>query len=316
MKQYIYDQRKGVHIIDLVKTLSKLDKAVTALESVSDEGNILFVGTKGQAASVIENVAKENGAFYITKRWPGGLFTNFNVIKKSVDRLIDMEERNAAGAEDLVKKEKLMLEREIERQDKIYEGIKFMDKLPKMLVVVDSKLEKNAIKEAKLAKIPVIALLDTNCDPDLVDYPIPANDDSIRSITLFVELFGEAVKGGKKTDSLKNLRKNYDTKLEATKKEYQAEVDRRAAMEEQERERMKSLREGATEKRVVRVVEKATPTTVVKKIEELGFSTRTEKALVQAKLSMADLKGKTKTELTEIEGIGPKSADEIIKALK
>lgn len=341
MKQYIYDSRNGVHIIDLIKTMQLLKKAIKALEEVGDEGNILFVGTKGQAASIIENTAKEVGAFYITKRWPGGLFTNFSVIKKSIDRLVRMEEQKADGSEGLVKKEKLMLERDITRQNKIYEGVKFMDKLPKMLVVVDSRLEKIAMKEAKIAGVPVVALLDTNCDPALADFPIPANDDSIKSITLFVELFGRAVGTGKKAAALKALRKNYDAKLLATEATFNAEQERLVAMEEQEKARMKAMRDGKIAK-TVRVVEKKKTLKIEKKadkvakaaksekkavkvtkkapgasLDTLGLPTRTTNALTVAGIkTSADLTGAKKEDLVAMKGIGDKAADDILKAVK
>lgn len=188
MKKYIYETRNGIHIIDLIKTRKLLKDALKSLSEVVDKGNVLIVGTKGQAAGLIEKSALESGAYYITKRWPGGLFTNFDYIKKSTQTLVKMEEQLAAGGIGLVKKERLLMERQVQRMNKIYEGIKFMDELPKMLIVIDSKVEKNTIKEAIISDIPVLALIDTNCDPDLVDYPIPANDDSIKSINLFVDL--------------------------------------------------------------------------------------------------------------------------------
>ena len=184
-----------------------LEKALIAIEEASNKGYVLFVGTKGQAATIVQKKADEVGAFYINKRWPGGLFTNFNVLKKGIFNLIKMEESLASGGKDLVKKEILMMEREVERMNKVYEGIKFMDKLPALVIVIDSKVEKNAIAEARIAGIPTVALVDTNCDPDIVDYPIPANDDSLKSINLFVDLFGKAIANGKKSEGLIALRK-------------------------------------------------------------------------------------------------------------
>jgi small subunit ribosomal protein S2 len=258
MDKYIYDERNGVHIIDLVKTLDMLEVTLKKLGELAQKGNVLIVGTKGQAASVIQKMAEENGAFYINKRWPGGLFTNFNTIKRSLHVLVSMEEKLARGGDGLVKKEILMMQRDVDRLNKIYEGIKFMDQLPTVVIVVDSKVEKNAIKEAKIANIPIVALIDTNCDPDIIEYPIPANDDSIKSITLFVELFGKAIKGTKKADAIVSLRNTHKAKLATLKQAHEEEVERLAKMEEDERNRLKALREGVLDAKttgtVVRVV--------------------------------------------------------------
>lgn len=333
MNGYIHEQRNGVHIIDIVKTRKLLGNALEKLNSIVDTGNVLMVGTKGQAAGIIEETAKEVGAFYITKRWPGGLFTNFDVVKKSVQNLVKMEEALASGGEGLVKKEILQMETEVQRLNKVYEGIKFMDELPKAIIVIDSKVEKNTINEANIAGIPVIALIDTNCDPDIVEYPVPANDDSIKSIALFVGLFAEVIKEGKKSQSLVALRKNYYASLESMRKKFEEEKERQERMLEEERLRMKAMREGKAETvstGVVRVVKKqknieddyeaAQALKAVsnsRKIEDLGLSARVEKALREAGLeTVEDLSGKTKEDLMVVKGIGEKTVDEILKAIK
>ena len=333
MRKYIYEVRNGVHIIDIVKSRKLLSEALDKLGGVVDRGNVLIVGTKGQASGVVEKMAKESGAFYITKRWPGGLFTNFEVIKKSIQELIKMEERLASGGEGLVKKEILLAQRDADRLNKIYEGIKFMDELPKALIVVDSMVEKNAIKEARKAGIPIIALVDTNCDPDLVDYPIPANDDSIKSITLYITLFGNIIKQGKKSESLISLRKNHTANLENLKLKYTQEKERQEKMEEDERLRMKAMREGKVTSQttgVVRVLKKeknieaefaaaeaVKAETNSKRIEDLGLSVKVEKALKEAGLNTVDdIMGKEKEELLGIKGIGEKTVEEILKAIK
>jgi small subunit ribosomal protein S2 len=334
MKKYIYEERNGVHIIDLVKSRALLEKALAAIEKASNEGYILFVGTKGQAATIIQKKAEEVGAFYINQRWPGGLFTNYDILKKSVSNLIKMEEELAQGGENLVKKEILMLEREVERLNRLYEGIKFMDRLPSLVIVIDSKVEDIAIKEARIANIPIVALVDTNCDPELVDYPIPANDDSLKSISLYVDLFGKAIEKGHKSEGLISLRKNHEANLQRLKEEYIAEKERQSRMEEQERLRMKALREGKTSSKgtsgVVRVVKKeknieddikAAEAVKAQKdatsIEELNLGTRTENALKDAGIkNIEGLSGKKKEDLMEISGIGEKSAEEILEAIK
>jgi len=355
MEQYIYETRNGVHIIDIIKSRKMLKKALEELSNVVDKGNVLIVGTKGQAAGTIKKVAKEAGAFYIIKRWPGGLFTNFDTIKKSVQHLVKMEEELAAGGKDLVKKEILLMQRDVERLNKVYEGIKFMDELPKAIIVIDSMVEKNAISESNIAGVPIIALIDTNCDPRLVDYPIPANDDSIKSINLFVNLFSKVIKPGKKPEALRALRKNHSANLENMQREYLDEKERQEKMEEEDRLRMKALREGkisVATTGVVRVlkkeknldddfaaaeavkkeetskkkeVKKKTPKKketskkkeISTKIEDMGFSTRVENALVDVGFKkIEELKGKSKEDLLEISGIGEKSAEEILKNIK
>jgi len=333
MSKYIYEIRNGIHIIDVVKSRKLLSTALEQLGNEVDRGSVLIVGTKGQAAGIIEKMAQEVGAFYVTKRWPGGLFTNFDAIKGSVQTLVKMEEKLASGGEGLVKKEVLLMQRNVERLNKIYEGIKFMDELPKFLVVIDSMVEKNAINEARIAGIPIIALIDTNCDPDLVDFPIPANDDSIKSINLYVNLFGDIIKQGKKSSSLVALRKNHKANLESMLLKFNQEEERREKMEEEERLRLKAMREGkvtSSTTGVVRVLKKeknieadfekavAVKDEVnSKKIEDLGLSARVEKALQSKGFStLDDLVGKSKDELLAIDGVGPKAVEEILKAIK
>lgn len=333
MSKYIYEVRNGIHIIDIVESRRLLSRALDELGKVVDKGNVLIVGTKGQAAGVVEKMAQEAGAFYITKRWPGGLFTNFDAIKSSVQSLVKMEEQLASGGEGLVKKEVLLMKNNVERLNKIYEGIKFMDELPQFLIVVDSMVEKNAINEARIAGIPVIALVDTNCDPDLVEYPIPANDDSIKSISLYVNLFGEVIRQGKKSASLTALRKNHKANLESLRFKYEQEKERQEKMEEDERLRLKAMREGKVTSAttgVVRVLKKeknleeefaaaeaVKAETSSKKIEDLGLTARVEKALLESGLkTIDDLVGKSKEDLVKIKGIGEKAAEEIIKAIK
>lgn len=333
MKKYIYEIRNGIHIIDLIKTRELLKTTLASLNDIVDKGNVLIVGTKGQAAGLVEKVAKESGAFYITKRWPGGLFTNFEHMRKSIQELVKMEEELASGGKNLVKKEILLMERQVERLNRVYEGIKFMDELPKMVIVIDSKVEKNAIKEARIVGIPILALIDTNCDPDLVEYPIPANDDSIKSISLFISLFNDVIKGGKKSESLRALRVNHEANLKNLKAKYLDEKERQEKMEEEERLRMKAMREGKTDVQttgVVRVVKKEknieeeyAAAEAVKaesnsrKIEDLGLSARVEKALISSGVqTVEDLTGKTKDDLISIKGIGEKAAEEILKAIK
>jgi small subunit ribosomal protein S2 len=318
MEEYIYDERAGVHIIDIIKTIDCLKVALLKIEEVSEMGNVLFVGTKGQAASIVEKVARESGAFYINNRWPGGLFTNFDVVKKGIERLVVLEDILASGAEGYVKKEQLLMEREVDRLNRLYGGIKLMEKLPKLVIVVDSMFEKITIREAKKAGVPIVALLDTNCDPTTVDYPIPANDDSIKSITLFLELFGEAVKTGKRSKSLLELRKNYEAELNVKKMEYENKIAREKALKDEEQQRIKRLKVGVVaevKEPEKKVVKKADP--LEKDILDLGLGARVEKALqAEGILTLEDLKSKKEKDLLEVKGLGEKTIKEIISKIK
>ncbi|MGI6484604.1 MAG: 30S ribosomal protein S2 [Candidatus Dojkabacteria bacterium] len=334
MEKYIYEVRNGIHIIDLVKTLDMLEEALTKLEGFANKGNILIVGTKGQAATIVEEVAKKSGMFYVNRRWPGGLFTNFDGIKKSVQSLVKMEEEIARGGKGLVKKEILLLQRDAERLNRMYNGIKFMDKLPEAVIVIDSEVEKNAIKEARNMHIPIISLIDTNSNPDIIDYPIPANDDSLKSISLFVNLFGDVVGKSKNSLSVISLRRDNEAMLAKLAKDAQEEKERQAKMEEEDRERMKALREGkvsaGASASVIRVVKKEKDIDAeIKKAEEvkekedkkgmddLGLSARIVKALGEAGIkSVSALKKMSKDELLEIKGIGEKAVKDIQKAIK
>ena len=331
MKQYIYEERNGIHIIDLVKTQELLKEAAEALDKYAEKGNILLVGTKGQAASIVERIATEKGAFYVNKRWPGGLFTNFDTVKKSIQGLVKMEENLARGGENLVKKERLLMQREAEKLDHIYKGIKFMDQLPEAIIVIDSKVERLAIKEARIARIPIIAIVDTNSNPDVIDYPIPANDDSLKSIALILDVLGDVIGKSKKGESIIALRNTHSATLETLSRQYSEEKERQAKMEEEERERMKALRDGKVAESkgtVVRVVKKDISAEIAaaeeakkkadsKSIEDLGLSMRTVKVLEENGIkNVSDISGKTKEDLMGLKGIGEKAAMDILKSLK
>jgi small subunit ribosomal protein S2 len=195
MKPFIFDARNGIHIIDLSKTLNQLEAACNFLSStVSKGGRVLFVGTKKQAQQAVKETAKECGQFYVTERWLGGTLTNFNTIKRSIARLKQIEKMEADGSINVyVKQEQSMIRREAARQVKFFDGIRSMDKHPSAMFVVDIKREHNAVAEARRLKIPVVAVVDTNCDPDLVEYPIAGNDDAIRSVRMILATIGQTI---------------------------------------------------------------------------------------------------------------------------
>jgi len=198
MGPYIFTERNGVHIIDLQKTLTALEQAVKVTrETVANGGTILFVGTKQQAQEVIAHEAQRCGMPYVNQRWLGGTLTNWRTIRRRIDDLLELEERQARGDfERLTKLEALRLQREIARLNARLGGIKQMRQLPNLLYVVDVHREATAVKEANILDIPVIAIVDTNCDPDPIDYVIPGNDDAIRAIRLITGLIADAVLEG------------------------------------------------------------------------------------------------------------------------
>ncbi|TLY32814.1 MAG: 30S ribosomal protein S2 [Ignavibacteria bacterium] len=198
MKPFIFMERNGIHIIDLKKTQELLEVASNAIANIVADGKrILLVGTKKQASIVIEEEAKRCRQFYVSERWLGGMLTNFTTIRKSVKRLANIEKMETDGTYDkITKKEALVLDREKEKLQKVLSGVVEMTRLPGALYVVDIKKEEIAVKEAKRLAIPVFAIVDTNCDPSLVDYPIPANDDAIKSIQMVTRVVADAILEG------------------------------------------------------------------------------------------------------------------------
>jgi small subunit ribosomal protein S2 len=196
MRQYIFGKRNGIYIIDLQRTQERFQEAVEFVEHLARHGRkILFVGTKRQAQQAIQEEATRCGQFYVTHRWLGGTLTNFVTIRASVERLKEIEEKLADPESMLTKKEKLRLEREREKMSRNLDGIRGMEQLPDALFVVDPKKEHIAISEANKLGIQVIAIVDTNCDPELVDFVIPGNDDAIRTIRLFAAKLAQAYVG-------------------------------------------------------------------------------------------------------------------------
>ncbi len=201
MKKYIFIERNGIYIIDLQKSVAAIEAATAALRRIiGDGGTVLFVGTKKQAKEPIIEDAERCKMFYVTERWLGGMLTNFKTVKQSVARLHDLDRMKADGTYDILsKREVASLEKEREKLEKVFSGIKEMKELPSALFVVDTKKEKIAVQEANRLGIPIIGIVDTNCDPDVIDYPIPGNDDAIRAIRLFTKMVSDiALQAGRK----------------------------------------------------------------------------------------------------------------------
>jgi small subunit ribosomal protein S2 len=195
MKPFIFDARNGIHIIDLSKTLAQLEVACNFLsETVRKGGKVIFVGTKKQAQQCVKEIARECGQFYVTERWLGGTLTNFNTIKRSIGRLKEIEKMDADGTlANYGKQEQAVIRREASRLHKYFDGIRAMERIPAAMFVVDIKREHNAVAEARKLKVPIVALVDTNCDPDLVDFPVAANDDAIRSVRMVLATIGQNI---------------------------------------------------------------------------------------------------------------------------
>lgn len=200
MKPFIFGKRNGIYIIDLEKTLERLRVAGDAIRNISEAGqDVLFVGTKQQARPIVEEQAKRCGAFFVTERWIGGILTNFDIVASRITRMVELERmiaENDYGT--ATKKESVLLQREHKKLARMFGGVREMDRIPGAVFMIDPVREETALAEARRLKIPVVALVDTNGDPELLDYPIPGNDDALRSIELVTRTVADAVMSGRK----------------------------------------------------------------------------------------------------------------------
>ena len=226
MAEYIFQARNGIHIIDLQKTSKKIDEAYAFLKEQAEEGKtVLFVGTKKQAQECMKEAALKCGMFYVDQRWLGGMLTNFETIRTRVQRLKDLETMQEDGTFDrLPKKEVILLKKEMEKLEKNLGGIKEMTEIPGVMFVVDPNKEKIAILEARKLGIPVIGLVDTNCNPEDVDYAIPGNDDAIRAVKLIMDVMANAVIEGRQGESMEQEVDEQEQMAEDAKPESMEEV--------------------------------------------------------------------------------------------
>lgn len=213
MKQFIFGQRSGIYIIDLEKTVECLNRAKDFLRDITAAGGkVLFIGTKKQSQMIIEEEASKSGMFYVHNRWSGGLLTNFQTVRKSITRLIEIEQMHEDGVwENLKKKEIASLTKEKEKLLFNFGGIREMKAMPQAVFVVDPKKEEIAVREASKLGIPIVGIVDTNCDPDLIDYPIPGNDDALKSIKVVTVLVAESIRDGQKAFVESELKKKEST---------------------------------------------------------------------------------------------------------
>jgi small subunit ribosomal protein S2 len=232
MKEYIFMERNGIHIIDLKKTQNKIDEAFDAIKKTAEYGeDILFVGTKKQAKEIVKGEAKRCNNYFITDRWLGGTLTNFGTIRKSIKHMKNLDKMSTDGTYDnITKKEILSIEREKEKMKKVLDGIEEMKRLPGIVFIVDTKKEQIAVQEARKLNIPIVAIVDTNSDPTIVDYPIPANDDAAKSISIISRIMADAViEGGQKHKEQKAEQQAEAEKVEKTEEKVdkaEAKVDK------------------------------------------------------------------------------------------
>ena len=291
MGEYIYTTRDDIYIIDLQKTSKCLDKAYEALKTIAEDGGkVLFVGTKKQAQEAAEESAVRTNMYFVNERWLGGTLTNFRTIRSRVRRMEQIEKMEEDGTFDaLPKKEVIGLKKEYEKLNKNLRGIRDMKKLPQALVIVDPKKEEIAIKEARILNIPVFGVVDTNCDPDMVDYVIPGNDDAVRSVKLLI---------GALTNAIAEV--NGNEVIDYVTEEDKAKKDKKEAKKEVKKETRKET------KKEVKALEKK------EVVEEKKEETTKEEAVDYSKMTVAELK-----EVAKEKGIattGMKKAD-IIEAL-
>lgn len=194
MSQYIYSEKEVLHIFDLSKTQEKLTEAITFLQDAAQRGNIIFVGTKRQSSKIVRDAAVNAGVYFVDQRWPGGMLTNFSIVKQSLDKLVELEKQFEEGVKDRTKFEVSQMKKEWSRLNRLYGGIKTLNSTPTAVFVIDANYESGAIKEAKKLGIPVVAIVDSNTNPANVNYVIPGNDDAIKSIMLITNTLSDVIK--------------------------------------------------------------------------------------------------------------------------
>ncbi len=247
MAEYIFQARNGIHIIDLQKTSKKLDEAYAFLKEQAEAGKtVLFVGTKKQAQECVKEAAEKCGMYYVNQRWLGGTLTNFSTIRKRIGRLLELEKMQEDGTfEVLPKKEVILLKKEMEKLEKNLGGIKEMTEVPGVMFIVDPKKEKIGILEARKLGIPVIGLVDTNCNPQDVDYAIPGNDDAIRAVKLIADCMANAVIEGKQGESMEAVEETMEVEEVAEPTDMEEVVASEEVEEPKKAKRTKKVAEEA-----------------------------------------------------------------------
>ena len=296
MKEYIYTTRDDIYIIDLQKTVKKLEEAYEAMKAIAEAGGkVLFVGTKKQAQEAAEECALRTNMYFVNERWLGGTLTNFKTIRSRIKRMDDIDKMEADGTFDLLpKKEVIQIKKEYAKLDRNLRGIREMKRLPQALVIVDPRKEENAIKEARILGIPVFGIVDTNCDPDLVDYVIPGNDDAVRAVKLLIGVLTNAiaeVNGNEVIDYV-----NDDDKAKAEKK-----VSKKEVVKEEKAEKVEVKKEAKKEEKVEEVKE------AKEEVKEAS------EAVDYSSMTLADLKAKAKD--AGVKGYSTMKKAELIEVL-
>ena len=280
MKQYIYTSRDDIYIIDLQKTVKKIEEAYDALKKIAENGGkVIFVGTKKQAQEATKEEAIRSDSFYMTERWLGGTLTNFRTIRRRINRLDQIEKMEENGTFDLLpKKEVIKIKKEYDKLHTYFEGVRNMKRIPDAMVIVDPKKEANAIKEAHKLNIPVFGLVDTNCDPEVVDYVIPANDDAVRSIKVVLGVLNNAICEATNKEMVEYV--NEEDKLKPTKeekkeskKEVKSEV--KVAKEEKKETAKKEVKKETKKEEKVEETKKTKASKETKKEEKVDYSSMT-----------------------------------------
>ncbi len=288
MKEYIFGTREDIYIIDLEKTTKKLEEAYTQVKAIADNGGtFLFVGTKKQAQEVSQEEANRSNSYYVTERWLGGTLTNFRTIRRRIRRLEEIENMEKEGKFDLLpKKEVIGLKKEYEKLNKILAGIRDMSKLPNALIIVDPKKEINAIREARKLRIPVFGIVDTNCDPDDVDFVVPGNDDAVRSVKVLLGVLNNAICEARNLEMV----------------DYVTEEDKKAKTESK------------TMEDLVKTEEKAPKNEKTVEKREIKKETKEEKTTDYSEMTLTELKAMAKEK--GVKGYSTMKKDELIENLK